>query len=126
MKKEEHFEERGLCLNTWVDKEFNHGFATCKTSRVAAKATTHIAAWRERNLAKAPPGYSVNLEGPRGHPPEGVTASDRGRAIRLNYNKLNNYNKSKIQIFTNVSKFYSNEKANFTIRVVRGGNFCQC
>lgn len=120
MKNDEHFGERGLAPNVLANIRMANEQTIFRTEKTISKQNSRIEVWRERNLAKAPPGYSVNLEGPRGHPPEEVTTPDKvqnpvGDKYQLFTNLYNEKNmvinkKITIQIFTNVSKFYKMKK----------------
>ncbi len=120
MKNDEHFGKRGLAPNALANIRMANEQTIFRTEKTISKQNSRIELWRERNLAKAPPGYSVNLEGPRGHPPEEVTTpervqnpvGDKFQLFTILYNEINMVidKKITIQIFTNVSKFYKMKK----------------
>ncbi len=120
MKNDEHFGKRGLTPNVLANIRMANERKIFRTEKTISKQNSRIEVWRERNLAKAPPGYSVNLEGPRGHPPEEVTTPVRVQnpvgakyqSFTILYNEKNKVINKKLQfkIFTNVSKFYKMKK----------------
>lgn len=120
MKNDEHFGERGLAPSVLANIRIANERIIFRTEKTISKQNSRIEVWRERNLAKAPPGYSVNLEGPRGHPPEEVTTPDRVlnpvgakcQLFTILYNEKNMVINKKLQfkIFTNVSNFYKMKK----------------
>lgn len=120
MKNDEHFRERGLAPSVLANIRIANERIIFRTEKTISKQNSRIEVWRERNLAKAPPGYSVNLEGPRGHPPEEVTTPERVQnpvgakcqLFTILYNEKNMVINKKLQfkIFTNVSNFYKMKK----------------
>ena len=118
MKNDEHFGERGLASNTLANIRIANARKIFRTEKTISNQNSRIEVWRERNLAKAPPGYSVNLEGPRGRPPEEVYTPERVlnpvrakcQLFTILYNEKNkvidkkNYNSKFLLTFQNFTK----------------------